>query len=180
MKCETPALSSRSSREPVPIQKPSATERTLATRSEITRSPESSSDNVYFCTWRSYRGEVDSPPAAVDRERTMARYRFVTTWCFDAPLEAVWAEIVASEQWPTWWPGVLRNECIRRGGPDGVGALYSCEWRGPLPTRSASGRRHCGWSGRTSSNWLRAASLPGAERGASTRETARAPCTTGM
>jgi hypothetical protein len=63
----------------------------------------------------------------------MARYRFVTTWCLDAPLEAVWAEIVASEQWPTWWPGVLRNECIRRGEADGVGSLYSCEWRGPLP-----------------------------------------------
>src|SRR5437763_14399246 len=50
MKCETPARSSRSSREPAPIQKPIATERTLATRSEITRSPESSSESTYFCT----------------------------------------------------------------------------------------------------------------------------------
>ncbi len=50
MKCETPARSSFSSREPAPIQKPSDTERTLGTFSEITRSPESSSESTYFCT----------------------------------------------------------------------------------------------------------------------------------
>jgi hypothetical protein len=55
MKWETPARSSRSSREPAPIQKPIATERTLGTRSEMTRSPESSSERTYFCTGRSYR-----------------------------------------------------------------------------------------------------------------------------
>src|SRR5436190_20732871 len=49
MKWETPALPSVSSREPAPIQKPSATERTPGTRSEITRSPESSSERTYFC-----------------------------------------------------------------------------------------------------------------------------------
>ena len=54
MKCETPAFASVSSREPAPIQKPSATERTDGTRSEITRSPESSSERTYFCTGRSY------------------------------------------------------------------------------------------------------------------------------
>jgi hypothetical protein len=50
MKCETPARSARSSREPTSIQKPSATERTLATRSEMTRSPLSSSLSTTFCT----------------------------------------------------------------------------------------------------------------------------------
>src|SRR5213080_67879 len=50
MKCETPALASVSSREPAPIQNPSATERTPGTRSEITLSPESSSERTYFCT----------------------------------------------------------------------------------------------------------------------------------
>jgi hypothetical protein len=50
MKCETPALASVSSREPAPIQKPMATERTLGTRSEMTRSPESSSERTYYCT----------------------------------------------------------------------------------------------------------------------------------
>ena len=49
MKCDTPARSGRSSRDPAPIQNPSATERTLGTFSEITRSPESSSERTYFC-----------------------------------------------------------------------------------------------------------------------------------
>ena len=49
MKCEIPALASVSSREPAPIQKPIATERTWARRSEMTRSPESSSVSTYFC-----------------------------------------------------------------------------------------------------------------------------------
>src|SRR2546426_894352 len=35
MKCETPARSAFSSREPAPIQKPIATERTCASRSEL-------------------------------------------------------------------------------------------------------------------------------------------------
>ena len=43
MKWLTPAFSSPSSRAPAPIQKPIDTERTLSTRSETTRSPESSS-----------------------------------------------------------------------------------------------------------------------------------------
>src|SRR5438128_957169 len=54
MKCETPARSMRSSREPAPIQKPIETERTLGTFSEMTRSPESSSERTYFCTSRRY------------------------------------------------------------------------------------------------------------------------------
>src|SRR5436309_10804487 len=62
MKWETPARSSRSSREPAPIQKPIETERTLGTFSEITRSPESSSDRTYFCTRRMLRDE--SQPGA--------------------------------------------------------------------------------------------------------------------
>ena len=75
MKCETPAFASVSSREPAPIQKPIATERTLGTRSEITRSPESSSDRTYFCT------------AALSWPGAMAAYRFLTTWLLEAPRE---------------------------------------------------------------------------------------------
>ena len=60
MKCEMPALASVSSREPAPIQKPSATERTLGICSEMTRSPESSSERTYFCTSAlSLAGPVD-------------------------------------------------------------------------------------------------------------------------
>src|SRR5438874_10564726 len=68
MKCETPARSSRSSREPAPIQKPSETERTLGTFSEITRSPLSSSESTYFCTGGSYPAQ-DSPPRGVSENR---------------------------------------------------------------------------------------------------------------
>src|SRR6266566_4175448 len=56
MKCETPARSAFSSREPAPIQKPIATERTCSSRSEMTRSPESSSLRTYFCTGGWYSG----------------------------------------------------------------------------------------------------------------------------
>src|SRR5215211_2366095 len=52
MKCESPAFASVSSREPAPIQKPIETERTCASRSEMTRSPESSSVSTYFCCTR--------------------------------------------------------------------------------------------------------------------------------
>jgi len=54
MKCETPARSGRSSREPAPIQNPRDTDRTLGTFSEMTRSPESSSERTYFCTGLAY------------------------------------------------------------------------------------------------------------------------------
>src|SRR5213076_1403096 len=55
-KWETPAFASVSSREPVPIQKPIATERTCESRSEMTRSPESSSVRTYRCTLGWYSG----------------------------------------------------------------------------------------------------------------------------
>src|SRR6478735_8276000 len=56
MKWETPARSAFSSREPAPIQKPIETDRTCSSRSEMTRSPESSSLKTYFCTGGSYSG----------------------------------------------------------------------------------------------------------------------------
>jgi hypothetical protein len=48
MKCETPASGSSSSREPAPIQKPTAAERTCVICSEMIRSPESSSVREKF------------------------------------------------------------------------------------------------------------------------------------
>ena len=49
MKCETPARAFVSSREPVPIQKPNETERTLGTCSVITRSPVGSVESSWAC-----------------------------------------------------------------------------------------------------------------------------------
>ena len=67
MKCETPARSGRSSREPEPIQKPIDTERTPGTRSETTRSPESSSVSVYFCTATAYAVGSRTPRGSTKR-----------------------------------------------------------------------------------------------------------------
>src|SRR5216683_4250701 len=50
MKWVTPASSCCSSRDPAPIQNPTAAERTWPSGSEITRSPESSSVSLQFCT----------------------------------------------------------------------------------------------------------------------------------
>src|SRR5207302_3287530 len=61
MKWETPARASGSSRDPAPIQKPSATERTLVTRSVISRSPESSSERTYSCTQKMLVGRGRCP-----------------------------------------------------------------------------------------------------------------------
>ena len=63
MKCDTPARASVSSREPAPIQNPSATERTPGTRSEMTRSPVASSVSWCFDTSRdrSRRSPVTRP-----------------------------------------------------------------------------------------------------------------------
>src|ERR687886_236630 len=116
MKCETPAFASVSSREPAPIQKPRATERTLGTRSEITRSPVSSSETTYFWTCT---GAL-SWPAAV------AAYRFLTTWLFDAPREPVWDVIYDAAHWPEWWRGVVRTAVVDE-------RLWRSAWRSVLP-----------------------------------------------
>ena len=63
MKCETPARASDSSLEPAPIQKPSETERTLVSRSVISRSPESSSERTYSCTAQGYSRWLQASPA---------------------------------------------------------------------------------------------------------------------
>src|SRR3989454_10195923 len=73
MKCEIPALESVSSREPAPIQKPRATDRTLGMRSEITRSPESSSERTYFCTRSlSLAGSAGRPVHLAQRRNQLA------------------------------------------------------------------------------------------------------------
>src|SRR5262245_24206143 len=114
MKCETPAFASVSSREPAPIQKPSATDRTPGTRSEMTRSPESSSDRMYFCIPAlSFRGP-------------MAAYRFLTTWLLEAPREDVWDTIYDAARWPEWWRGVERAEVVGE-------RLWRSVWRSALP-----------------------------------------------
>jgi hypothetical protein len=63
----------------------------------------------------------------------MAEYRFLTTWCLDAPRERVWDAIYESERWPEWWRGVLESEKLEEGNSDGVGQLGRYVWKSKLP-----------------------------------------------
>ncbi len=63
----------------------------------------------------------------------MARYEFLTTWCVDAPIDAVFDLLLDSAGYPRWWKGVTRVELLERGDEDGVGELDRFTWRSLLP-----------------------------------------------
>jgi uncharacterized protein YndB with AHSA1/START domain len=67
----------------------------------------------------------------------MADYSFVTQWSFRAPLARVWELVYRSEEWPEWWRGVERVECVEAGGADGLGSVRRYTWRSRLPYRLA-------------------------------------------
>ena len=62
-----------------------------------------------------------------------ASYRFVTTWCLDAPVGRVFEAIDDAAAWPRWWKGVTRAELIEPGGEDKVGRVWDFTWRSRLP-----------------------------------------------
>jgi uncharacterized protein YndB with AHSA1/START domain len=63
----------------------------------------------------------------------MADYRFLTTWCIDAPIERVFEAIDDAATWPRWWKGVTRADLVEEGDADGVGRLWRFTWRSRLP-----------------------------------------------
>src|SRR5689334_20010757 len=63
----------------------------------------------------------------------MGEYRFVTTWCVDAPAERVYDAIDDAASWPQWWRGVRSTELLEEGDGDGVGRLWRYVWRSRLP-----------------------------------------------
>lgn len=63
----------------------------------------------------------------------MADYSFVTEWLFDAPVERVFAEIQAAEDWPAFWKGVRRVEVLSRPEHGLVGTRTRNTWRSVLP-----------------------------------------------
>ena len=65
----------------------------------------------------------------------VAEYTFLTTWCLDAPIEAVWDAIYESERWPEWWKGVERVVELEPGDDDGVGSVSRYTWKSRLPYR---------------------------------------------
>jgi hypothetical protein len=63
----------------------------------------------------------------------MAAYSFLTTWCVNAPVQAVWDVISASDRYPEWWKGVRKVTELEPGGEHGLGALQRLQWRSKLP-----------------------------------------------
>ena len=62
-----------------------------------------------------------------------ASYRFVTTWCLDAPIERVFAAIDDAAAWPSWWKGVTRAELVEPGDGNKIGRVWDLSWRSRLP-----------------------------------------------
>jgi hypothetical protein len=63
----------------------------------------------------------------------VARYRFLTTWCVEAPAEQVWDAIYDAERWPEWWRGVAHARKLRDGDENDVGCVWRFGWRSQLP-----------------------------------------------
>jgi uncharacterized protein YndB with AHSA1/START domain len=63
----------------------------------------------------------------------MASYEFLTTWCLDAPIEAVFDVLDDSAGYPRWWKGVQSVELLEPGNDIGVGELDRFTWRSVLP-----------------------------------------------
>src|SRR5262245_32777548 len=89
--------------------------------------------SAFTTSLRPLRFPSDDAHARHERRLTMAAYRFVTNWRLDAPIDAVWNEIYASERWPEWWSSVLSVVVVRDGDERGVGAIRRYTWRGALP-----------------------------------------------
>lgn len=63
----------------------------------------------------------------------MARYRVLSEWQADAPLEDVWSAILRYRDWPTWWRGFESVEPIAPGDDAGIGMRMRQRWRSLLP-----------------------------------------------
>ena len=63
----------------------------------------------------------------------MGEYEFLTTWCVDAPIEAVFDLLNDSLGYPRWWKGVVSVEVVEPGDQLGVGELVHFSWRSVLP-----------------------------------------------
>lgn len=63
------------------------------------------------------------------------KYRFVTIWSIEAPIETVCEAIYHSLSWPQWWRNVERVEELASGDALGIGSVRRYTWRGRLPYR---------------------------------------------
>jgi Polyketide cyclase / dehydrase and lipid transport len=63
----------------------------------------------------------------------VADYQFLTTWCIDARIEAVFDVLNDSPGYPRWWKGVVSVEVLEEGDETRVGELDHFTWRSVLP-----------------------------------------------
>jgi hypothetical protein len=63
------------------------------------------------------------------------KYRFVTVWQIEAPLEDVCDAIYHSLSWPQWWHNVESVVELSPGNQQGIGSVRRYIWRGHLPYR---------------------------------------------
>lgn len=62
----------------------------------------------------------------------MASYRFVTEFGVGAPIDRVYASIVAPEAWLGGWSDAVSVRRVRVGAADGVGAVFDATVRAPV------------------------------------------------
>jgi uncharacterized protein YndB with AHSA1/START domain len=63
----------------------------------------------------------------------VAEYEFLTTWCVDAPVGAVFDLLHDSAGYPRWWKGVSSVMVLEPGDEIGVGERDHFTWRSVLP-----------------------------------------------
>lgn len=63
----------------------------------------------------------------------MANYEFLTTWCLDAPIDAVFEVLNDAAGYPRWWKGVQSLELLEPGDELGIGEVDRFTWRSVLP-----------------------------------------------
>jgi hypothetical protein len=61
------------------------------------------------------------------------QFDLVTNWHFNAPVEKVWTELNAPDDWPVWWRAVERVQMLAAGDASGIGAVRRFTWRTALP-----------------------------------------------
>lgn len=54
-------------------------------------------------------------------------------WQIEAPIEPVWATVMALEQWPRWWDSVEKVTIIKPGKAGGINTVFATKWKIPLP-----------------------------------------------
>ncbi|MBL1263927.1 polyketide cyclase / dehydrase and lipid transport [Methylomicrobium sp. RS1] len=63
----------------------------------------------------------------------MSDFSLTTRWLIPAPVERVWASLVATENWPAWWDYVAIVDETAAGNSLGINNVRRYLWRTCLP-----------------------------------------------